>query len=348
MTKNERIPLAAKSLGGTLYKPVEIPTADYPQGDNDADGVGQIAGMTLKDYHKVFYGTGVTASQAEPFYADRTRTAATIPKVLSYRTVTMRFQNPYDGFARATLTGTFTGAGTVTKTITVVGLISTRVYKWTSPPVAFDDVEPGGSISTSLNNLVRAITGGGTPGTDYGTGTLPNNDVDAANIGGNQIRLYSKHVGRQGNAMTASEDDLSFSWGTSGIFTGGGQPDIAAGSYLYTTAGVQSSNVSPFVGYLLENGTWTLVGSNSKLPVTSAASAYALALDAVDVNTGLPFALNYGNGLGVSAVTANDQDIVVSTGGSIRGQTISCRIHSAGVAFPPGGYLDLTFKRRAT
>ena len=162
------------------------------------------------------------------------------------------------------------------------------------------------------------------------------------------IRLYSRHIGKQGNTMTATETSLSFAWGTSGVFTGGGQPNIAAAAYLYTTAGVQSSNVSPFVGYMLENGSWVLVGSNSKLPVTSASSGYALAQNSTDINSGNVFALNYGNGLGISAVTGNDQDVVVAGAGAIRGESISCRIHSSGQAFPPGGYIDLYFRRRAT
>jgi len=87
--------------------------------------------------------------------------------------------------------------------------IGTTVYTFktvlsTGPDVPYE-VLIGGTISDSIDNLVAAVNDNGTPGTDYGVGTVAHPDVTARKSAVGSMEVVAKVPGTAGNSIATTE-----------------------------------------------------------------------------------------------------------------------------------------------
>ena len=119
--------------------------------------------------------------------------------------------------AMGTLTSDNTNVG-ATQTVVIEGQTYTFVSALT--PLS-GEVLIGTDADGSLLNLIRAINGTGTPGTDYAAGTPVNTAVTAANsVTSHAFAVTAKISGSGGNAITTTETSPHLSWGSTHL-TGG-------------------------------------------------------------------------------------------------------------------------------
>lgn len=133
--------------------------------------------------------------------------------------------------ALAAATGTLTSDATnVTDGDTVT--IGTQVYRLKSAIAQINDVLIGASADATLLNLIHAINGTGTPGTDYFLNTLPNASVTAASsVTSHAFVITAKVKGTAANAVATTETSSHLSFG--GATLSGGADAAAAD---FTTA----------------------------------------------------------------------------------------------------------------
>lgn len=101
--------------------------------------------------------------------------------------------------------------------------IGTTVYRIIDTPEAINDVKRHGTTAdTTLANLVAAINGSGTPGTEYFEGTVAHTDVTASEVASHAITLTAKVKGVAGNDIAKDETDSHLDFDGDGeVFTGG-------------------------------------------------------------------------------------------------------------------------------
>lgn len=115
---------------------------------------------------------------------------------------------------------TFGGTPSNTKTVTIDG----KVYTYqTSLTEADGNVLIGISAATARNNLLNALTKGGTDGTDYANAMTVHTTVDGVANGAN-LDINAKVAGLGGNVINTLEDDANLSFGAVTL-TGGVDPD---------------------------------------------------------------------------------------------------------------------------
>lgn len=167
-------------------------------------------------------------------------------------------------------TGNAAGADTVEingRTYTFVGVLS-------GP----DQVKIGGSEVDTAANLANAITGGGTPGTDYSMGMVPNTDVSANAGGSATVTLTALVPGTVGNALTLSASGVNLV--VSGATFSGGTGtallpqvdytmDFDAGVLTLTNNGAVTDGDDISVTYAVRGSTRTVVLSGNQ-PVEGA------------------------------------------------------------------------------
>lgn len=99
--------------------------------------------------------------------------------------------------------------------------IDTRTYTFkTTLTGAANEILIGGSAANALTNLKSAISGTGTPGTDYGTGTTAHATVDAGTLTATTLALAAKTIGVAGNSYASTETSAHLSFG--GVTFSGG------------------------------------------------------------------------------------------------------------------------------
>jgi hypothetical protein len=114
------------------------------------------------------------------------------------------------GITPATGVLTFTGNGVNDQTIT----IGTHVYTWkTTLTGAANEVHIKGTAALSIVALVAAINDTGVEGTDYGTGTVANAFVTAADGAGDTVDLTAIVYGTAGNSIATTETGTNTSFG---------------------------------------------------------------------------------------------------------------------------------------
>lgn len=78
--------------------------------------------------------------------------------------------------------------------------VGDQVYVFATTPDAANEVDIGGSATASAANLVAAINGTGTPGTEYFAGTSPVTGITASAVAG-VITLTADLPGDHGNSL---------------------------------------------------------------------------------------------------------------------------------------------------
>lgn len=135
-----------------------------------------------------------------------------------------------------TTTGNFTANDEVT--------IGTQTYTFVASPSSAYDVDLGSDAEESIDNLVAAINGTGTPGTEYAAGTEVNTSVTAEKATAATMLVTSKTYGTSANSIVFTEDtDGGGTWSLDGSGTLGG------------TTAATNSNIDAFVVLGLDSST---------------------------------------------------------------------------------------------
>lgn len=133
-------------------------------------------------------------------------------------------------------TGTLTGSGSTNVADGDTVTIGAQVYRFKSAIAQLYDVHIAGSgnSDTSLLNLIRAINGSGTPGTDWYTGTPVNSSVTAAaSVTSHAFAVTAISAGLYGNNIATTETSSVLSWG--GATLTGGQTVTIVGTASFQT-----------------------------------------------------------------------------------------------------------------
>jgi hypothetical protein len=77
------------------------------------------------------------------------------------------------------------------------------------------------SATATLDNLLAALNGTGTAGTQYSTATIPNTDVAGEASTSGFLRVRALEAGVFGNAITTTETGANMSWGAATLQNGG-------------------------------------------------------------------------------------------------------------------------------
>jgi hypothetical protein len=173
----------------------------------------------------------------------------------------------------ATGTLTFSGTGTDGDTITIGDI----TYTLRATPAAAYDVDIGATASDTGDNLEAAIMGTGTPGTEYGIGTVAHPDVSASNTTGT-VTVTALVTGTAGNSIATSEVGSGASWGGATLSAGTGTSYIEGTDYTmnydvgllsFVDGGAITSGVDVEVDYVVAGHTRDRVISGSQ-PVEGA------------------------------------------------------------------------------
>jgi phage tail sheath gpL-like len=84
-------------------------------------------------------------------------------------------------------------------------LVGSRTYTLKASPSAAYEVDVGTDEATTLANLVKAINGTGTAGSEYAADTLPVPGMIATTDGGHIITLTARFGGEWGNSLKVVE-----------------------------------------------------------------------------------------------------------------------------------------------
>lgn len=79
--------------------------------------------------------------------------------------------------------------------------IGSKTYRFKDTPAAINDVQIGSDADESFDNLVAAINGTGTPGTEYFTGTVADLSVTSSAVVSHVITLTAITPGSAGNEI---------------------------------------------------------------------------------------------------------------------------------------------------
>lgn len=127
--------------------------------------------------------------------------------------------------ATGTLTGTVNFANGDTVSIDSTPGTTYKVYTFQTTLTNVDgNVQLGGSLAASLQNLYDAINLTGTPGTQYAAAMTIHPLVAAISVSGTQVGVRSKNYGTQGNLIRTDSSVADPDWG--GATLTGGSGDI--------------------------------------------------------------------------------------------------------------------------
>lgn len=237
-------------------------TADIPDGAVTADKLATTLDLTGKDIKfSVKEGTPVNAVASS-----KVLTVGGLPSEGDTVTIgakTYKFRGALGAGAKATKTLTFTDVAIDGETVTV----DTDVYEFvdalteakasgvltltgnptdgnsiTIGEVTYTfretlaeayDVKIGADASTTIDNLILAITAGAGAGTNYGTGTVAHPDVTATAGAGDTMNVTAKEIGVAGNSIATTELGAVASWASANL---GGGADAVANEVLIGTA----------------------------------------------------------------------------------------------------------------
>lgn len=150
-----------------------------------------------------------------------------VGKVGGYLVMATEDDAPADS-ARAVLT--FSGNAVADETVTVAG----RVYTWKAATPSDDEILVGGSAAASAANLIAAVNGTGTPGTETGEDTVIHETVDARQGATTSIvEFVASDGGQAGNAYASTETMTNAAFG-SATFTGGRDATGVAPQFITT------------------------------------------------------------------------------------------------------------------
>lgn len=102
--------------------------------------------------------------------------------------------------------------------------IGTTVYRFKDTMTqAYDVKRDGTTADTTMGNLIKAINGTGTPGTEYFAGTVAHTQVDAGALAAHAFTVTAKTVGAAGNLIAIAESSSHLSWAGGAVFLSGGE-----------------------------------------------------------------------------------------------------------------------------
>lgn len=137
--------------------------------------------------------------------------------------------------ASAFATGTFTSAGAFANNETVT--IGSQTYTFKTPFVdAANNIDAAGTVAQTHANLRRAINLDGTAGVNYGTGTLLNASVSAADTATNNV-LTAKVAGSVGNAVVTTDTCANASFAAATLLGGAGDVSVLTLGQIPTAPG---------------------------------------------------------------------------------------------------------------
>jgi hypothetical protein len=163
-----------------------------------------------------------------------------------------------------------TAAGSASGTLTIanavpadddVFTINGQAYTFqstlsTGPTVAYE-VKVGADIAATRANLIAAINGTGTEGTEYSVGTVQNPDVYAAAGSAGVTTIIARDAGDEGNAITLTK---TFATGANGSVSGatltGGDDDEDIRPYGVLAAPIVMTNGDTMDVPIYVDGHW--------------------------------------------------------------------------------------------
>lgn len=155
---------------------------------------------------------------------------------------------------------------------------------------AINDVQIGGSgnSDTSLNNLIDAINGTGTAGTNWFAGTLVNINVTAGALSTHAFTVTAISAGIYGQNIATTETSAVLSWGAVALTGGTGITIVGTTGFLTFTQPSQITTIAEYTtnpnwsrGHRLTNACHVVRrnGSNFLAWVVNAISTVAIALE---------------------------------------------------------------------
>ncbi len=124
--------------------------------------------------------------------------------------------------ATAFATGTLTGSGSTNVSDGDTVTIGATVYRFKTVMAQVNDIQIAGSgnSDTSLNNLIDAINGTGTAGTNWFAGTVANTQVTAGALAAHAFAVTAIVKGLAANTIATTKSSAVLSWGATTL-TGG-------------------------------------------------------------------------------------------------------------------------------
>jgi RNase P/RNase MRP subunit p29 len=105
-------------------------------------------------------------------------------------------------------------------TVTIDG----KVYRFKDTMAAAYDVKRHGTTAdTTMGNLIKAINGTGTAGTEYFAGTVVHPTVSAGVLAAHAFTVTARTIGAAGNALAIAESSAQLSWASGATTLGGGE-----------------------------------------------------------------------------------------------------------------------------
>ena len=119
-------------------------------------------------------------------------------------------------------TGILTGSGSTNVSDGDTVTIGSTVYRFKTVMAQINDIQIGGSgnSDTSLNNLIDAINGTGSAGTNWYAGTVANTQVSAGALAAHAFTVTASSPGIYGQNIVTSTTSVVLAWGAAAL-TGG-------------------------------------------------------------------------------------------------------------------------------
>lgn len=167
-------------------------------------------------------------------------------------------------------TGTLTGSGSSNVADGDTVTIGTTTYRFKSTMAQVNDIQIAGSgnSDTSLTNLIDAINGTGTAGTNWYAGTVANTQVSAGSLSAHAFTVTAIIGGLAGNSIGTTKSSSIVSWGGSTL---SGGSDAAAN---FTVTVTSELSVTYLWQYSSDQVTWhTATGTVSGTTYTNGTTA---------------------------------------------------------------------------
>ncbi len=103
---------------------------------------------------------------------------------------------------------TISGLAIADETVVIDG----ATYTWKAAPSAAYEVDIGADADGCRDNLIAAINSSGTPGTEYGAGTIAHPSFIASANGAGVVKVSHRLSGTEGNGKTMSETMTNGAW----------------------------------------------------------------------------------------------------------------------------------------
>lgn len=137
-----------------------------------------------------------------------------------------------------------TGTFTLTKNLTTNDkiVLGQRTYIVKETPTTINDINLGADQTATIANIVKAVNGSGTEGTNYYTGTLQPPGITAAATSTTLITFTAKLKGALGNNFECREVTDGGTAFTCGAFSGGSGDISGTGGFVESLLALNQIN----------------------------------------------------------------------------------------------------------